>query len=171
MGQLVNLNFRKAAVADIPQLIELAKEIWLPTFAIYFSEKELNSLFSGMYNSDKITSDLQNPQYAFYIVENSAQKSVGYFATTINSDYFKLDKIYVSPNLQGQGIGKWIFDEIVRQAGDHSLDSIQLNVNRRNAPAIAFYKKLGFIITRSEDIPGPNGFIYDDFVMEFGVPQ
>ena len=171
MGQLVDLRFKKAVVADIPQLIELAKEIWLPTFAVYFTESELNSLFSGMYNTEKITADLENPHYAFYIVENSAQKSVGYFATSIKSDYLKLDKIYVSPNLQGQGIGKWIFNEIVRQARDRSLGMIQLNVNRRNAPAIAFYQKLGFIIIRSEDIPGPNGFIYDDFVMEFEVPQ
>ncbi|NEN23886.1 GNAT family N-acetyltransferase [Cryomorpha ignava] len=171
MGHLVNLTFRKAFVADIPQLIDLAKEIWLPTFAVYFSETELNSLFSGMYNTDRITADLQNPHYALHIVENTAQKPVGYFATAIKPTYLKLDKIYVSPKLQGQGIGKWIFDEIVRQAREQSLDSIQLNVNRRNAPAISFYKKLGFKIIRSEDIPGPNGFVYDDFVMEFEVSE
>lgn len=169
MGELVNLNYRKAGVADIPQIIALAEEIWLPTFAVYFSEAELNSLFSGMYNTARITADLQNPQYALYIVENSAHNSVGYFATAIKSDCLKLDKIYVSPKLQGQGIGKWLFDEIVKQALGYSLGSIQLNVNRRNSPAIGFYQKLGFIITRSEDIPGPNGFIYDDFVMEFVV--
>lgn len=169
MGQLVNYTYRKAQVADIPGLIDLAKEIWLPTFSVYFSESELNSLFAGMYNSKKISSDIQDPQYAYYIVEDSAQKRVGYFATAIKSDYLKLDKIYVSPILQGQGIGRWIFEEIVQQAQDNKLVSIRLNVNRRNTPAINFYKKLGFQIIRSEDIPGPNGFVYDDFVMEIVV--
>lgn len=171
MGKLVNHTFRKAAVRDIPQLIALAREIWLPTFSVYFTKSELNSLFSGMYNTEKITSDLSNPQYAYFIVEDFSQKGIGYFATAINAEYLKLDKIYVSPILQGRGIGKWIFDEVVSQAQDNNLHFIRLNVNRRNSPAIAFYKKLGFTIVESIDIPGPNGFVYDDYVMEFALKK
>ena len=169
MGKLVNQTFRKANVADIPQLIALAKEIWLPTFSVYFSESELSSLFSGMYNTERITADLQNPQYGFYIVEDFAQKKIGYFAVVIKADYLKLDKIYVSLKLQGRGIGKWIFNEVIRQARNSNLHSIRLNVNRRNEAAIAFYKKLGFNIIGSEDNPGPYGFVYDDFVMEYSL--
>ena len=162
---MVNLIKIRAGVEHIPQIIDLAKEMWLPAFSPYFSEKELNSLFQGMYNSEKILKDIQNPSYEFYIVENSLQIRVGYFATLYHPQYLKLDKIYVAPELKGQGIGKWIYNEVLHQARSQDFHKIELNVNRRNEPAIHFYKKLGFSILREEDIPGLNGFVYDDYVM------
>lgn len=162
---MVNLTKTKAGIGHIHQIIDLAKEIWLPAFSPYFSEKELLSLFQGMYNPEKILADIQNPLYTFYIVENSQQVCVGYFATYSHSEYLKLDKIYVANTLKRQGIGKWMYNEIIEQARSQHFHKIILNVNRRNEPAIAFYKNLGFTILREEDIPGPNGFIYDDYVM------
>lgn len=169
MGQLVGLKKVKAGLDEIPRIIDLAKEIWLPTFSVYFSLEELHSLFAGMYNTTKLTSDLQNSHYALHIVENSGQNPVGYFATALKPGFLKLDKIYVSPNLQGKGIGRWIINEVIEEARKNNLKKIQLNVNRRNVPAIQFYRKTGFTIIRSEDIPGPNGFVYDDYVMEYSV--
>ena len=154
----------EANTSHIPQIIALAKAIWLPTFSAYFSENELNSLFTGMYNRQKLETLLQNKNYQFWIVENRAH-SVGYFATEIYPEFLKLDKIYVSPEMQRQGIGKWIFEDIMSYAQTKGIKQIQLNVNRRNTPAIDFYKNLGFVILKSEDIPGPNGFVYDDYVM------
>ena len=166
---MVSLSKRKAGIDDIPLIIDLAKEIWLPAFSPYFTEKELSSLFQGMYNSEKIIKDILNPNYEFYIVENSQQLRVGYFATYRHPDFLKLDKIYVAPNLKGHGIGKWMYAEILQQAKLNHFQKIVLNVNRRNQPAIAFYKNLGFIIVKEEDIPGPNGFIYDDYIMEVEI--
>ena len=166
---MVNLTKTKAGVEHISQIIDLAKEMWLPAFSPYFSEKELLSLFEGMYNYEKILKDIQNPLYEFFIVENGQQLCVGYFATHKQSDLFKLDKIYVSPKLKGQGIGKWMYKQILQQAESSDIHQIVLNVNRRNQPAIAFYENLGFTILREEDIPGPNGFIYDDYVMGIDI--
>jgi len=165
MGFMVALRKVQVNSKHIPQIISLAREIWLPTFAVYFSEDELNSLFSGMYSPEHLTITLQNPKYRFYIVENSVKKSIGYFATEVKKDFLKLDKIYVAPDKQGLGFGKWMYEQIANEAKEMGLCEIQLNVNRRNAPAIAFYHRLGFKILRSEDIPGPNGFIYDDYIM------
>lgn len=162
---MVNLTKTKAGVEHIPHIIELAKEIWLPAFSPYFSEKELNSLFQGMYNSEKIIKDIQNPLYEFYIVENSQRLCVGYFATFNYPNFLKLDKIYVAEKFKGQGIGKWMYNEILQQARLQHFHKIRLNVNRRNNPAIDFYKNLGFTILREENILGPNGFVYDDYVM------
>ncbi len=169
MGLMVALRKALVGVEQIPLIISLAREIWLPTFYIYFSDDELNSLFSGMYTTEKLTEILNNPDYKFYIVENSAQNTIGYFATEVKKGYLKLDKIYVALDQQGLGIGKWMYEQIANGAKEMGLSEIQLNVNRRNAPAIAFYERLGFTILRSEDIPGPNGFIYDDFVMGIWV--
>jgi len=166
---MVKLTKTQAGVGDISEIIDLAERMWLPAFSPYFSETELYSLFNGMYNSEKILAAIQNPSYEFYIVENLQHMRVGYFATYKTIEYLKLDKIYVAPELKGRGIGKWMYNEIIEQARQNNFRKILLNVNRRNRPAINFYKKLGFKVVKEEDIPGPNGFIYDDFVMEVEI--
>ncbi len=162
----MKLHFSKASLQDIPAIIAIAEKIWLPSFARYFEEYELNSLFSGMYTPQKLLETLNNPAYAFYFVKDEKGSTLGYFAIEMKSQTLKLDKIYVDPTIQRQGLGKIIFQHITELAEQKKAETIALNVNRRNSLAISFYKKLGFEIIRNEDIPGPNGFIYDDYVME-----
>lgn len=165
----MKLHFIEAESQEIPQIIDLAEKIWLPSFARYFEQDELNSLFSGMYNPEKLADTLRNSDYQFFFVQDPTGKTIGYFATENQGSTLKLDKIYVDPSLQRQGFGENIYHHIIRLAKEKGATKISLNVNRRNSSAIHFYLKLGFKIVRSEDIPGPNGFIYDDFVMEIFV--
>lgn len=166
---MVKLNFSKAGLKDIPEIIAIGEKIWLPSFARYFKEDELNSLFSGMYNSQKLTATLNNPAYKFYFAKAEKGNNVGYFAIEMKDETIRLDKIYVDPTIQRQGFGKIIYEHILEIAKEKNAKTLTLNVNRRNSSAINFYKKLGFEVIRSENIPGPNGFIYDDFVMEISL--
>lgn len=162
----MKLKYSKAGLQDIPGIIAIGERIWLPSFARYFEVDELNSLFSGMYNSVKLSEDLKKPSYEFYFVKDKNGNEVGYFAVEIKNPVLKIDKIYVDPSIQRQGLGKKIYRHITEIAKEKKAKTIALNVNRRNSSAIRFYSKLGFKIIRSEDIPGLNGFIYDDYVME-----
>ena len=45
-----------------------------------------------------------------------------------------------------------------------AASALELNVNKNN-PAIHFYKKLDFVISRQEVIDIGNGFVMDDYVM------
>lgn len=161
----MKLKYIKAGPEDIPEIISIGKKIWLPSFARYFRDEELYNLFTGMYNSDKLLETLNSPYYEFYFVRDENFNDVGYFAIEIKTPVLKIDKIYVDPALQRQGLGKKVIDHIYLIATENNIQTITLNVNRRNSSAISFYSKLGFKIIRSEDIPGPNGFIYDDYVM------
>ena len=78
---------------------------------------------------------------------------------------FKLHKLYVVPEWHGHGLGSLLLQRVegeVRAAGAHCLI---LSVNKRNAQAIAAYKRNGFAIAESvvTDIGG--GFVMDDYVM------
>lgn len=165
----MKLKYIKAGFQDIPAIIAIGEKIWLPSFARYFEENELNNLFSGMYNSIKLSQTLKNPAYEFYFVKDENRDDLGYFAIEIKNLILKIDKIYVDPSIQRQGLGKKIYCHITDIAKEKKAKTIALNVNRRNSSAINFYTKLGFTIIRSEDIPGPNGFVYDDYVMEVAV--
>ena len=50
-----------------------------------------------------------------------------------------LAAIFVSPDMQGKGIGAALLDDAKRRR-----DSLQLTVYRENGPSIKFYEKHGF---------------------------
>ena len=78
---------------------------------------------------------------------------------------YKLQKIYVMPQNQGKGTGKFVITEILKAITRKGGTSLQLNVNRNNK-AKEFYEKLGFAVIREEDNDIGNGYVMNDYVME-----
>jgi putative acetyltransferase len=56
--------------------------------------------------------------------------------------------IAVHPNAQGQGVGKALFTELLRQVSEHRPDILRVELIAResNQKAIQFYRKIGFQI-------------------------
>lgn len=77
----------------------------------------------------------------------------------------KLDKLYVLPERHRRGIGRALLAHVAAQARGAGDAVLMLNVNRRNAQAIAFYEREGFAITGRGDFPIGGGFVMEDFIM------
>ena len=78
---------------------------------------------------------------------------------------YHLQKIYVLPSRQGEGIGKCLFDAACAAIGGECPGaSIELNVNRNN-PALHFYERMGMTRLRSGDFDIGNGFFMNDYIM------
>lgn len=58
---------------------------------------------------------------------------------------FELSKMGVSPTVQGKGIGKLLGLHMVQKAKQLGAKKIFLESNRKLVPALALYKKLGFV--------------------------
>lgn len=162
---MVAYQFLKVDATQSDTIIGLAKKIWLPTFAPYFTESELESLYTGMYGTAPLEAWFETEGNHMYVVCIDSEP-VGYFAYAIKAGDFWLDKIYVDPTLQGTGLGKKISAFIEGKARRLQFGSLSLRVNRRNKSAIDFYIKGGFVIIESIDFAGPNGFVYDDYIMK-----
>lgn len=52
-----------------------------------------------------------------------------------------LDDIVVTQNLRGKGIGKLLFDEVIKVAKDQNVGRLEWQVLNWNDPAIRFYQK------------------------------
>jgi ribosomal protein S18 acetylase RimI-like enzyme len=153
--------------SDLPALYQLAERIWLPTFAPFFTEHELKSLYKGMYNDETLLDWMSKSGHALFFIcaQATPADAIGYLAIETKKDGLKLDKIYVDPLLHGKGIGRWAMAQMEEIAAKHGLNKISLRVNRRNRQAIHFYEKCGFHIDEEVDYPAPNGFVYDDYLM------
>lgn len=156
------LIITKATELDIDVIIELAKSIWLPTYATINSDEQNNYMFSIWYSVDGLKKQMQEGQHFFLVKQND--QFIGYMSyTIINQHQFKLNKIYLKQELQGNGIGKRMLNFIENEAKQLGATTIILNVNIHNK-ALDFYQRLQYKIIKQENIPFGE-FWMNDFVM------
>lgn len=117
-----------------------------------------------MYSSESLLKQMEEQHHEFILCYDG-NKAVGFASfSNVGEGMFKLHKIYILPDRQGRGIGRFMIDHIIRAIREKGAVALDLNVNRHN-PARFFYERLGFEIIREEDIDIGNGYWMNDFVM------
>ena len=76
-----------------------------------------------------------------------------------------LDKLYVDPASQRQGIGQALLFGVKDWSRAMDLTNISLRVNRKNEKAIGAYQKYGFSILGQDIKQIGGGYVMDDFIM------
>ncbi len=158
------ISYRNASINDVETIKLLAEKAWIPTYKPILSEEQLNFMFEKWYSKNEIERLIKSNEQEFFLqLENNLP--IGYSSiSSINPNVYKLNKIYILPNLKGQGLGKlflnYIEDEVRKKGGK----ILELNVNRYNT-AYHFYLKMGYIVIKEEDIPIGNYFM-NDYIMQ-----
>jgi N-acetylglutamate synthase-like GNAT family acetyltransferase len=126
-------------------------------------------MLATMYNTDVLKRQLQEEGHHFALAEIEG-KAVGFagYSPTKEPGLYKLDKLYVLPNIQKEGAGKSLLQYVTEQVKAAGGSRLQLNVNRFNN-AKQFYEKKGFQVIREEDNDIGNGFFMNDYVMEIAL--
>ncbi|MBK0404022.1 GNAT family N-acetyltransferase [Adhaeribacter sp. BT258] len=162
---MVAITLTPASEIDIPELRALALTTWEPTYKNILSREQLLFMQEEIYNETALAKQMQHGQQFYFIQQEAC--SVGFLSLTLmnsTEQRYKLNKLYLLPEMQGKGIGKAALDaaaETVQKMGGKVLE---LNVNKFN-PAKFFYERCGFSVIREEDIPIGNYWM-NDFVME-----
>lgn len=154
----------EAGEADIPAIRALALHIWPIAYGNILSEEQLAYMLQLMYSSEALQKQLQEGHTFRLIYHNETPVGFASWSAEDNGIY-KLHKLYINPDLQGQGLGRYVVEEIGKELQSAGAVLLYLNVNRHNK-ARFFYEKLGFRIAREEDNDIGNGFYMNDYVME-----
>ncbi len=132
-----NLIIREGTRADLPGLLALVKELADYEKAAGEVEVTVEQLEYDGFGPEKI--------FGFFVAENNdelAGIALWYFKySTWKGKCVFLEDIVVREALRGQGIGKLLFDEIVKLAARHHCKRIEWQVLNWNTPAIEFYKR------------------------------
>jgi len=72
---------------------------------------------------------------------------------------FELGGLYVDPCLQGKGIGTALAMHCEQLASQHGYGEIYLWTFEKNAPARAFYEKLGYVHDGATQVVEPYGAV------------
>lgn len=154
----------KASEQDIPLISALAEEIWWHTYRPILSEQQISFMLENMY-SEKALEKQMEEGIEFILIKDEADPSgfAGYSPENKDRPVLKIHKLYILPAEQGKGTGKRLVQYLSDLAVELKLSVLELNVNRAN-PALGFYKKMGFEIFNTVDIPY-FGFTLNDYIM------
>lgn len=163
------MKFIEAKEKDIPLIQNLARRSWEAAYAAILSPEQIEYMLKTLYSQNEITIHLQNPDYHYYLIfdetNNSFEGFIGY-EHGFEEYTTKLHRIYLVPESKGKGIGTAAIDFLKEKTSSGNDRRIILNVNKNN-PAKKFYESQEFSVFNEVVVDIGNGFVMDDYEMEF----
>jgi ribosomal protein S18 acetylase RimI-like enzyme len=161
---MLDLKLSEAGENDLADIAALASLIWNQHYPEIIGQEQVDYMLQMMYSAQSLREQLLTKGHRFFLVRSGSEK-IGFISLhKENNGSWHLNKFYVNRQNTFRGAGSWAFREIVRSLKPEKLT---LTVNRANYKSINFYFKMGFKIAGLVKIDIGNGFIMDDFVMEW----
>ncbi|WP_231491182.1 GNAT family N-acetyltransferase [Pedobacter sp. Leaf170] len=161
------ITIRKAKEGDIEIIRSIAANTWPSAYLEIIGQTQIDYMLEKMYNLAELLKQLMDG-HTFLIAEDGEADAgfAGYSIINHDERIYKLHKLYVLPTAHGKGIGKILINEVFNQVKNLGASALQLNVNKHNK-AKDFYLKGGFNIKESVVLDIGDGFVMDDYVMEY----
>lgn len=160
------MNIRKATLADVARIREIAELTWPATYSEIISAEQITYMLNWMYSEEKIAAAISDEKQDFLVLEMN-NEIVGFSGIEHhyqNQPITRIHKLYVLPSTQGTGAGKALFNSVVEEAKANKSTLLHLNVNKANK-AVSFYKHLGFEVAEEEVLDIGEGYVMDDYIM------
>lgn len=121
-----SLRVRAATATDLPLLAALEREG-----------------FPEPWSSTLLAADLREPTSQVLVAEEGGEV-VGYASFRRAADEAELLRVAVTPRARNRGVGRRLVETGLRELAHQGITQCFLDVRRRNAPARALYRRLGF---------------------------
>lgn len=170
---MLSFDFRAAHTTDIPVIHEMAEVVFRETYRSILSPAQLDYMMEWMYAPHNLEDQICRQGHNYYIATENGHPA-GYVSFNREGDAedgkctYHLQKIYVMPQYQGQGLGSQLFDLAVARIRQLGGERVELNVNREN-PALQFYLHKGMKKTRQGDFPIGHGYYMNDYIMSLDL--
>ncbi|MBV8327340.1 GNAT family N-acetyltransferase [Chryseobacterium sp.] len=147
-----SIIIHKSGEKDIELLQSMAIQTFTETFAEANTEKAMKKYLEESFNTEKIKSELNNPDSVFYIAWEE-DNPVGYLklnsgkAQTELQDEngLEIERIYVKKSHHGKKVGQLLYNQALESALRLHKSYLWLGVWEENLRALNFYRKNGFV--------------------------
>ncbi len=166
-----SISIRTAFLSDIPSIQKVVDPAWWATYSPILTDQQVDFMLKLFYNEEALTKLISSGEQEFVLILKN-NNTVGFAAFAQrpeSSGTFKLNKLYLLPELKGNGYGRLLMDEVERRVRLQQGSILELNVNKYNESQ-HFYRKMGFEIAYEEDIP-VGEYWMNDFVMRKRVAR
>lgn len=165
-------NYTLKAVATEKELVSLSKlayDIWHEYFPALLSEAQIDYMVEKFQSYDALKTAIENG-YEYFLLKKG-EMPVGYVGTHEEERLLFLSKLYLLKEYRGKGLGYDMLQTVLETAEHRKKEGVYLTVNRFNAAAIRLYTKIGFQKVKEQIADIGNGFVMDDFIMEYRFPK
>ena len=159
------LCLRPLSDGDVDAVAALARTVWQATYPALIPQAQIDAMLAERYAPQRIRAQLGDPRQAWWLASLGAGPA-GFAHVLLDDARGKLDKLYVHPDHQRQGIGAALLHACAEWARANQARRLWLQVNRGNTQAIRAYSKYGFRTVESRVFDIGGGFVMDDHVME-----
>ncbi|HZX32486.1 MAG TPA: GNAT family N-acetyltransferase [Rhodocyclaceae bacterium] len=165
MSSPLTIEIRPVTHPDVPAISALAREIWQASYPGIITQEQIDFMLEQRYGVERLYDDLEHADKWLDQAFCDGRR-IGFAFSEIYKGEFKLDKLYIHPDVQRRGVGGQLIEHVAQRAKKLGYPVVILAVNKRNAKAIGSYKKYGFAVRDAivDDIGG--GFVMDDYIME-----
>lgn len=161
------LKFEELGDNHLFKIKQIAEKVWPDTFSAILSSEQIKYMMDMMYSLTALQKQSDQGCKFILVYENGTEAGfVSYQLNHPEPQVVKIHKIYFLQEFQGKGLGKLLLTKVAQIALKKQCHTITLNVNRFNTNAIKAYEKIGFSVTKTEDINIGNGFLMEDYKMD-----
>src|SRR5574343_51756 len=165
MNSTLQVDIRPVTPPDVPAIAALAREIWQAADPDISTQEQSDYMLEQRYGPERLYDDLEDLHKWLDQAFHDGRR-VGFAFSEIYKGEFKLDKLYIHPEVQRQGVGGQLIAHVAERAKKAGYPCVFLQVNKRNVNAVASYQKYGFVVREATVDDIGHGFVMDDFVME-----
>ena len=160
------------AEPDFAVLRELAGTIWRQHYAAIISAAQIDYMLAARFGDEALRMHIQAADRWLELLRVSGTPVgyCGYELADMDRDEgvsaaMKLGQLYVLKSNRGMGLGRFMLGHVEQRAREREREKIWLQVNKKNAGAIAFYRAAGFEVVREAVFDIGGRFVMDDYLM------
>ncbi|WP_099866154.1 GNAT family N-acetyltransferase [Pararhizobium haloflavum] len=155
---------RSASEEDLPEVGRLLTETWHATYDAIHGAEKVDEITQAWHSVGALKANLHRPASEFIVADDGRRIAGTAYASVTARNTVTLHQLYVHPALQRQGIGLDLFAEMETCFDGASL--MRLEVDPKNAAAVAFYRRIGFVETGDAGRDAAPGSTIETIVME-----
>ena len=167
-----DVTLTPVADADFSVLRELAGTIWRQHYAGLITTAQIDYMLADRFSDEALREHIQAADRWLELLRVSGTPVgyCGYELADMDRDEgvsaaMKLGQLYVLESYRGVGLGRFMLGHVEQRARALGRHSLWLQVNKKNAGAIAFYRSAGFEVVREAVFEIGDGFVMDDYLM------
>ena len=152
--------------AEIQSLAALAKEIWEEHFTPIIGAAQVAYMLEQFQSYPALKQAVGTGGYRYWFLCRDGEIA-GYTGVHPENGALFLSKLYLKKAERGKGLARQAFDFLCGFARQEGCRKIWLTCNRDNRASYEIYLHLGFSVAREQDADIGNGFVMNDYVMEY----
>ncbi len=166
MTEPVAAHIEPVHETDINELIALASDIWYRHYPDMITVEQIEYMLAQRYHPAAIRAQLASGS-AWWdkLIMDGTMVGFSSCERSEHPEEMKLDKVYVSYDLRGRGLGSLLIRNAEARARTLGCTRLYLQVNKNNRSAIEAYRRNGFSVAQAAKFDIGNGFYMDDYVM------